>query len=65
MKIVPPILMILADSITNRLVYTVETIFFNQALLVTDTANFSEYDGFRIAYTQTNNIAANLWVKPH
>jgi|688.fasta_scaffold121848_2 hypothetical protein len=65
MKIVPPVLMILADSITNRLVYTVETIFFDQALLVTDKAIFSEYDGFRIAYTQTNDIAANLWVKPH
>ncbi|WP_217591472.1 hypothetical protein, partial [Burkholderia sp. GbtcB21] len=37
----------------------------DQALLVTDKAIFSEYDGFRIAYTQTNDIAANLWVKPH
>lgn len=65
MKIVPPVLMILADSITNRLFYTVETIFFNQAILVTDKAIFREYDGFRIAYTQINDIAANLWIKPH
>lgn len=64
MKIAPPVLMILADSISNRLFYTVETIFFNQALIVTDVATFYEYDGFRIAYTQANNIAANLWIKP-
>lgn len=65
MKIAPPVLMILADSISNRLFYTVETIFFNQALIVTDVATFYEYDGFRIAYTQANNIAANLWIKPY
>ena len=65
MKIAHPVLMILADSITNRLSYIVETIFFKQAVVVTDQTVFNAYDGFRIAYTDTPNIAANLWIKPH
>ncbi|MBX9734052.1 MAG: polysaccharide deacetylase family protein [Chitinophagaceae bacterium] len=65
MKIVPPVLMILADRVTNRLSYIVETIFFKQAVVVTDQTVFNAYDGFRIAYTDTQNIATNLWIKPH
>jgi hypothetical protein len=65
MNIAQPVLMILADKITNRLSYIVDTIFFKQALLVDDKAVFQEFAGYKIAYTQVLQADANLWIKPH
>jgi hypothetical protein len=63
MNIAQPVLMILADKITNRLSYIVDTIFFKQALLVDDKEIFDSFSDFKIAYTE-KQVSANLWIKP-